>query len=106
MLHRLLFRFGRRYPDRRLAWLARRSVADDALLADVTCVRITSTHGVIRLQGRVPQASDKARIEADIRDALATAGLAYVGLVNALQVSQASPRPARSGTPASLLGVP
>jgi hypothetical protein len=101
MLHRLLFRFGRRYPDRRLAWLARRSVADDALLADVTCVRITSAHGVIRLTGRVPHVSDKVRIEATIRATLTTAGLPYGGIRNALQVSQT-----RAGIPCADHPVP
>jgi len=107
MLHRLWPWPRRIYPDRRLALLARLSVADDPLLADVTHVSITCVQGRIRLKGRVPQASDKARIEADIRGALRTAGLTYVGLVNALQVTQARMRPARTaslGEPASLLG--
>lgn len=75
MLHRPLSWLRRTYPDVRLAFLARISVADDPLLADVIAVRITSVHGVIRLKGRVLQASHKGRIEATIRGSLATAGL-------------------------------
>jgi hypothetical protein len=99
MLHRLLAGFGRAFPDARLALLARLSVADDPLLADLTRVRITCTGGVIRLKGRVPQASDKLRIEADIQGALATAGLPYVGIRNALQANAMDTRSTRVDRP-------
>jgi hypothetical protein len=105
MLHRLWPWPRRTYPDARLALLARRSVADDSLLADVTCVSITSRHGVLRLKGCVPHTRDKARIEADIRTALATAGLPYASLVNALQSSAAGGRPARAERPEPLLSL-
>ena len=85
MLHQLIPWVGRAYQDAQLAFLARITIAEDLLLADVTRVSITSAHGVIRLKGRVPNGRDKARIEGDIRAALHTAGLPYVRLVNALQ---------------------
>ena len=74
------------YPDQRLAWLARQAVAADALLPDLTRMSITCTRGVIRLTGRVPHASDRVRIEADIHHVLATTGLPYRRIVNALYV--------------------
>ena len=74
------------YPDDRLALLARQAVAADARLPNLTRVLITCTKGIIRLTGRVPQAQDRARIEADIRCALHTANLPYRRLVNQLYV--------------------
>jgi hypothetical protein len=91
MLHRLLPWGGRTYPDAHLAFRARITLAENPLLADVTLVSITSAKGVIRLKGRVPHASDKARIEEAIRVALHTAGLPYARLVNALHTSQSGP---------------
>jgi hypothetical protein len=84
-------------------------VADDPLLADLTGVRIPCTAGVIRLKGRVPQINDTARVEANIRGAVARAGLPYAGLRNALQASVLEARPmhsARAGTLAPLLDAP
>lgn len=74
------------YPDDRLALLARQALAADARLPDLTRVLITCTKGTIRLTGRVPQAQDRTRIEADIRRALHTAALPYRRLVNQLYV--------------------
>ena len=99
MLHCLLSWFGRAYPDARLALLAHLSIADDPLLADVTRVRITSVQGRIQLKGCVPQVSDKARIQANIRGALARAGLPYAGFVNTLQVNTAAALSALANRP-------
>jgi hypothetical protein len=74
------------YPDARLAFLARQAVAADPLLPDLSKVSITCTHGVLRLTGRVPQAQDRVRIEADIHSALHTADLPYRRIVNQLYV--------------------
>jgi len=60
--------------------------ADQRGRPDLTRVLITCTKGSIRLTGRVPQAQDRARIEADIRRALHTAQLPYRRLVNQLYV--------------------
>lgn len=86
MLRQLFPCVGRAYPDAQLAFVARITIAEDLMLADVTQVSITSAHGVIHLKGSVRHGCDKGRIEGDIRAALQRAGLPYARFVNALQV--------------------
>ena len=74
------------YRDEHLAWLARRAVAADPLLPDLTRMSITCTRGVIRLTGRVPHAQDRHRVEAVIHVTLQTAGVPYKRIRNQLYI--------------------
>ena len=84
--------FEGHYNDAQLALLARRAVAVDAQLADLSRLSITCTRGIICLKGRVSQPQDRTRIEADIHTALQMAGLAYKRIRNQLSVPKAPPR--------------
>jgi hypothetical protein len=85
-MHRFRHWFRWAYPDDHLAWLARQTVAADALLPELSQVSITCTRGIIRLSGWVPKVLDRTRIVTDIHTALHTAGLPYRRIVNQLYV--------------------
>ena len=78
--------FWRRYPDDQLAFVARKALAEDPRLLDVTRVSITCVKGVLRLTGRVRSRREKEQMEADIQAALQGAGLPYQRILNDLYV--------------------
>jgi hypothetical protein len=85
-MRRIVQWFWRRYPDDQLAFLARKAIAEDPRLLDVTRVSITCVKGVLRLTGRVRSNREKEQMEADIRATLQEAGLPYQRILNHLYV--------------------